>query len=191
MTRKPLPKVIRRPLGEVRAFAAGVVTDQAAAEPQFVAQRDTFEAQPTDFSRPVANDQLLSATSVHAGRYAEKRRALAHKIVQRHGSYAAVGGLLPLPVANIVGVTAIIMRMVKQLSGLYGVPFQQDRTRSVVISLMGGTVPTGFGAATASTLAFVVPASALLGLAVSAVTAGALTRAIGLVFVEHFESEAI
>ncbi len=191
MTRKPLPKAIRRPLAEVRAFAAGAVIDQAADEPRSVARHDKFEAEPTDFSRPVANDQLRSASSVHAGRYAEKRRALARKIVERHRIYAAVGGLLPLPVANIAGVTAIIMRMVKQLSGLYGVPFQHDRTRSVVISLIGGAVPTGFGAATASTLAFVVPASAVIGLAVSAVTAGALTRAIGLVFVEHFESETI
>jgi hypothetical protein len=37
---------------------------------------------------------------------------------------------------------------------------------------------------------FAVPGSALVGLAVSAITAGALTRGIGLVFVDHFESEA-
>jgi uncharacterized protein (DUF697 family) len=191
MTRKPLPKAIRQSLSEMRAFATGVVTDRAAHEPQSVARRDAFEAEPTEFSQPAANDQSLPAALVHADRYAAKRRALARQIVDRHRTYAAVGGLLPVPVANIAGVTAIIMRMVKQLSGLYGVPFQHDRTRSAIISLIGGTVPTGFGAATASTLAVVMPAGALLGLAVSAVTAGALTRAIGLVFVEHFESEAI
>jgi len=53
---------------------------------------------------------------------------------------------------------------------------------------MGGAVPTGLGAATASTLVFVVPGSALFGLAVSAISAGALTRGIGLVFLEHFEN---
>jgi len=99
-----------------------------------------------------------------------------------------VGGLFPLPVVNIAGVTAINMRMVKQLSDLYGVPFERDRTRSMIIGLMGGAVPTGLGAATASTLVFVVPGSALFGLAVSAISAGALTRGIGLVFLEHFEN---
>ena len=119
-----------------------------------------------------------------------RRRAIAQKIVERHRNYAAIGGLLPLPVVNIAGITAINLRMVRQLSALYGVPFQRDRARSMIVGLIGGAVPTGFGAATASTLAFVVPASALVGLAVSAVTAGALTRGIGLVFIEHFEASA-
>ena len=119
-----------------------------------------------------------------------RRRAIAQKIVERHRNYAAMGGLLPLPVVNIAGVTAINLRMVRQLCALYGVPFRRDRARSMIVGLIGGAVPTGFGAATASTLAFVVPASALVGLAVSAVTAGALTRGIGLVFIEHFEASA-
>ena len=119
-----------------------------------------------------------------------RRRAIAQKIVERHRNYAAMGGLLPLPIVNIAGVTAINLRMVRQLCALYGVPFRRDRARSMIVGLIGGAVPTGFGAATASTLAFLVPASALFGLAVSAVTAGALTRGIGLVFIEHFEAGA-
>ncbi len=120
---------------------------------------------------------------------AAKRLALANKIVDRHRLYAAGGGLLPLPVVSIAGVTAIILRMVKQLSQLYGVPFERDRTRSLVVSIIGGAVPTGLGAATTSTLAWIVPGGLLLGLAVSAIAAGALTRGIGLVFVESFESD--
>jgi uncharacterized protein (DUF697 family) len=83
------------------------------------------------------------------------------------------------------------MRMVKQLSDLYGVPFERDRTRAIIIGIMGGAVPTGLGTVAASTLVFAVPGSALVGLAVSAVTAGALTRGIGLVFLEHFENAAM
>ena len=120
----------------------------------------------------------------------ERRRRLARKIVQRHETYAAVGGLFPLPVVNVAGVAAIIMRMVRQLSELYGVPFERERTRSTIIGLVGGAVPTGVGTATASTLAFAVPGSAIVGLAVSAFTAGAMTRGIGLVFLEQFEDAA-
>jgi uncharacterized protein (DUF697 family) len=85
----------------------------------------------------------------------------------------------------------MIMRMVKQLSELYGVPFERDRTRSLVIGIMGGAVPTGLGTVTASTLAFALPGSGVVGLAVTALTAGALTRGIGLVFIELFESAAM
>lgn len=119
-----------------------------------------------------------------------QRRSLALAIVERHAAYAAVGGIIPVPIANVAGVTAVIVRMVKVLSGLYGVPFQRDRARAIVIGLMGGTVPTGLGAVTASTLVSLVPGSNLIGLGVASVSAIACTRSIGRIFVEHFESGA-
>ena len=115
---------------------------------------------------------------------------LAHKIVARHKNYAALGGLVPLPVANIASVTAVNLRMVQQLSKLYEVPFQRDRARSFIVGLIGGAVPTGIGVATSTTLMWIMPGGLLLGLGASAVTAGALTRGIGLVFIESFESGA-
>ena len=63
--------------------------------------------------------------------------------------------------------------------------------RAIIVGLIGGAVPTGLGVTTASTLAFAIPGPALVGLAVSAITAGAMTRGIGLVFVEHFETGAM
>ena len=105
--------------------------------------------------------------------------------------FAAIGGLFPLPIVNVASVSAIILRMVRELSRLYQVPFEREQTRAMVISLMGGTVPTGLAATTASTLSFVVPGSTLVGLGVSAISAAALTRGIGLVFVDSFESRAI
>jgi uncharacterized protein (DUF697 family) len=129
--------------------------------------------------------------SIYVDGYAARRRARARSIVERHKTFAAIGGLFPLPIVNVAGVTAVMLRMVKQLSDLYGVPFERDRTRSLIVGLVGGAVPTGLGTATASTLAFVLPAHALVGLGVSAISAGALTRGIGLVFVDHFESTSM
>jgi uncharacterized protein (DUF697 family) len=191
MTRKPLPKAITRSLDELREIAAGAaVIDEEA--PQTVLPRDSEGAKrsPAFSTQPRATD-LRPAPSIGVGPQAAKRRSVALRIVDRHRNYAAIGGLFPLPIVNVAGVTAIIMRMVKQLSSLYQVPFQRDRTRSAIIGLIGGAVPTGFGAVTASTLAFIVPGGALVGLGVSAIAAGALTRGIGMVFVEHFESDAL
>ena len=95
-----------------------------------------------------------------------------------------------MPIVNVASITAIIVRMVRVLSNLYGVPFERDRARAVVVALAGGTLPTGFAAVTASTLYYVVPGAALIGLAVSSVTAVACTRNIGRIFVDHFESGA-
>ena len=96
-----------------------------------------------------------------------------------------------MPAVNVAGVTAVILRMVKLLSDLYDVPFERDKTRSVVIGIMGGAAPTGLGAVTSSTLALIVPGAAAAGIAVSSLTAAALTRKIGMSFVERFEKEAM
>ena len=189
MTRKQLPKAIRKTSHELRTIAGGPTHDEEAPAPRSALPHDAAKAgSAAAASAPPAAKSLLPSAPNPAERWAARRRSAARKIVERHRTYAAVGGLFPLPVVNIAGVTAINMRMVKQLSDLYGVPFERDRTRSMIIGLMGGAVPTGLGAATASTLVFVVPGSALFGLAVSAISAGALTRGIGLVFLEHFEN---
>ena len=60
----------------------------------------------------------------------------------------------------------------------------------MIVSLIGGAAPSGFGFAASSTLMWIIPGGLFVGLGVSALTAGALTRAIGQVFVEGFESGA-
>lgn len=191
MTRKPLPKAITRPLGNLRSFDRGAAAENALAEPGTAAPFDKVEAEPplAVSSAPIANDVAAPASEV-SQKFAARRRALAHKIVSRHKNYAAAGGLVPLPVINIAGVTAINLRMVKQLSELYQVPFERDRTRSLIVGLIGGAVPTGVGTATSSIMMWVMPGGVLLGLGAAALTAGALTRGIGLVFIESFERGA-
>ena len=190
MKRKQLPKAIRRSDDELRVIADHAAADEEAPASQPASPTGAFATEAAAFARPAANDQF-PVVSIYVDRYAARRRALARRIVERHKTYAAIGGLSPLPILNVAGVTAIIMRMVKQLSGLYEVPFERDRTRSLIVSLIGGAVPTGLGTATASTLAFVLPGHALVGLGVSAIAAGALTRGIGLVFLDHFESTSM
>jgi uncharacterized protein (DUF697 family) len=189
MTRKPLPKAITRPLNNLRNFDRGAAAANAAPAPGVAF--DKVEAEPAlaVSSAPIANDVAAPAPEA-SQKFAAQRRALAHKIVARHKNYAAMGGLMPLPVVNIAGIAAINLRMVKQLSELYQVPFERDRTRSLIVGLIGGAVPTGVGTATSSTLMWIVPGGMLLGLGAAAVTAGALTRGIGLVFIESFERGA-
>jgi len=80
--------------------------------------------------------------------------------------------------------------MVKALSKHYGVPFERDRARAVVVGLVGGAMPAGAVAVTTSALVYIVPPSAILGVAVSAITAATFTHSIGSIFIEHFESGA-
>ena len=188
MRRKPLPKVITRSIANLQQIAAGFAADEQGRVPrQMAPQAPAFDAvEPEPKSEP--NAPRLEPQSRAADPLAARRRTLARRIVDRHKNYAAMGGLVPLPAVNIASVTAINLRMVKQLSELYGVPFQRDRTRSLIIALIAGAVPTGAGLAASSTLMWIVPGGLVWGLGAAALTAGALTRGIGLVFVDSFEA---
>ena len=69
---------------------------------------------------PVAQ-AVVRATPTTSEFDAERRRLLAYAIVERHAAYSAVGGIVPLPIVNLASITAIIVRMVKELSEIYGV----------------------------------------------------------------------
>jgi uncharacterized protein (DUF697 family) len=199
MKRKPLPKAITRSIASLRELTAGFAADEQGRVPRRATVFDAVEPEPAPKKSiaPVgarkAQHQVvrnaLSARPDRADPLAAQRRALAQKIVDRHRNYAALGGLVPLPAANIASITAVNVRMVKQLSVLYGAPFQRDRTRSFIVGLIGGAVPAGAGVAASSTLMWIVPGGLLWGLGVSAITAGALTHGIGSVFIDSFEAE--
>ncbi len=193
MSPKKLPKAIRR---STLDLPEGDGPTEAGERRQTRPSGTSLEPHAP---RVVSDEKSLSQTSppvegerpppvaVRYTTHAAKRGEVAEKIVERYKLYAALGGLSPLPVVTAAGVTTIILRMVKLLSNLYGVPFERDRTRSVVAGLMGGAVPAGLGIATASTLALALPGVGFVGVAVSSLTAAAATEKIGLVFIDRFE----
>jgi uncharacterized protein (DUF697 family) len=187
MNKRRLPKAITRPPRHLREIPLESVADQDADwAPERSAVVVGMTLVPNVSSGP-PEPALAPAPRLPAKPRLERRLLRAHAIVERHATYSAAGGLIPLPIANVGSVTAIIVRMVKMLSRLYEVPFERDRARAIVVGLMGGAVPTGLAAVAASMLQSIVPASGIIGLAVSSVTAVASTRSIGLVFIEHFE----
>ena len=147
---------------------------------------------PTAASDPRADPAIPSANiaSGDPNPAATLRHRKAVAIVERYANYSAVGGAIPLPLANAAAITALLVRMVKVLSELYGAPFERNRARSIVIGLMGGALPTGFATIATSSLTYIVPGLNLVGLAISSITSGAYARSIGQLFIEHFENGA-
>jgi uncharacterized protein (DUF697 family) len=195
MNKKNLPKAIRREAGGVGrvSFESDANRHQEAlaraADSKSGGGNVVAGGGPVpNVASPSVGPVLVSRAPAHVN--AARRFSQAHAIVERHATYSAAGGIIPLPIANVASVMAIIVRMVKMLSNLYGVPFERDRARALVVGMAGGATPTGLGAITSSTLYYLVPASAVIGLAVSSVAAVACTRSIGRTFVEHFESGA-
>jgi uncharacterized protein (DUF697 family) len=177
MNKKRFPKAVLRTADEMR---------EASAAPASAPSGNVIEMTPK--SEATAHVTAQSGPSTDPATALRRRGAVA--IVERYANYSAIGGAIPVPLANAAAITALLVRMVKSLSDLYGVPFERNRTRSVIIGLMGGALPTGFATIATSTIALFVPGVNVLGLAVSSVTSGAYARSIGQLFIEHFENGA-
>jgi uncharacterized protein (DUF697 family) len=109
------------------------------------------------------------------------------KIIRKHVGYSMVAGALPVPLIDIVAVTAIQMDMLKQLATVYRVDFSEERGKSIVSSIMGATFGTVAGRFGASLVKAVPGIGMLLGIGSQVVFAGASTYALGKVFQSHFE----
>ena len=185
MSTKKLPKAIRTTAAEMRDAAA-----ETAAYETTPPDLKVVPAPAKDAPTASGAGEAVLHPLVPVAPDAAQRLTWARDVVQRHAAYSVVGGIIPLPIVNFASVATINVRMVKMLGELYGVPFERNRARAMVIGLMGGIMPTGVGALTTSTLLNILPGANLIGLAMSSVTAAACTRGIGRIFVEHFESGA-
>ena len=108
----------------------------------------------------------------------------------RRAPYSLCGGGRNHPRADcdVASITAVIVRMVKLLSDLYGIPFERDRARAIVVGLMGGAMPTGLGAVTTSTLFTLFQEAASLASPSRPSRRLPAPAASAEIFVEHFES---
>jgi uncharacterized protein (DUF697 family) len=112
--------------------------------------------------------------------------AVTHQI-RRHAMYAAAGGLIPVPLLEIVTSGTIQIRLVAKLCDIYGVSFSENAVKAALGSLIGSILPAGAIGVSAFALIRSVPVvGPLLSLATMPALAGAATWAVGRVFAWHF-----
>jgi uncharacterized protein (DUF697 family) len=112
----------------------------------------------------------------------------ANTIVRNHVLGSMGIALVPIPVVDLVALMGIQLKMVHSLAKLYRVPFSENLGKSLIVSLVGGVMPTST-AMTLASLAKVVPGmGTAAGMVSVSILGGATTYAIGSVFIQHFES---
>lgn len=114
---------------------------------------------------------------------------LATDAIKKYSMYSAGAGLIPMPFVDFAAISLIQVKLLKEMAGIYGVAFDADRVRSIVAALLGGLVGTNLGYGLGRNLLKAVPfvGPVLGGLSVSAM-GGAVTWAVGRVFMQHFAS---
>jgi uncharacterized protein (DUF697 family) len=111
-------------------------------------------------------------------------KANVEGIINRHVLWSIGAGLVPLPIVDIVAVTAIQLDMLKQLATEYGVNFSESEGKAWVTALAGNLVARiGAGA-----LKFIPGIGSVLGGVSASIVSGASTYALGHVAINHFQS---
>ncbi len=108
--------------------------------------------------------------------------------VRRYTMLSMGIGFVPFPGVEAAALSAVQLKMLYSLSGLYGVPFTKNLVKACIAPLVGLAVNNSFRTAAVPLLLKMVPGVNLLGGVSMSVCAGALTHAIGMIFVQHFES---
>ncbi len=111
------------------------------------------------------------------------------KLVARYMWWSMGAGLVPLPIADLVAVSGVQLKMLAEISRIYEVPFQKSRGKAAIGSLLGFVFPHAMSTGRVSSVIKAIPGLGVLAGTPSMVFfSGAYTWALGNVFVRHFES---
>jgi uncharacterized protein (DUF697 family) len=114
-----------------------------------------------------------------------EREKHAETVVRNHVMFSMGAGAIPVPVADVLAVSASQLDMIRQLCKVYDVDFSETQGKAIVSSLTTSTLAR-IGAR--SLLKFVPVVGQVIGGVVNAAMAGASTYALGQVFKAHFNT---
>jgi uncharacterized protein (DUF697 family) len=122
----------------------------------------------------------------------EERDEAASKLVDRFSLWSGAAGLIPVPLVDIFAVGGVQLEMLRRLSEIYGVPFSDNRGKSLIASLAGSVIPASTATTTVVGVSSALKAVPGVGTVISAFTMPAFsacaTYVIGKVFIQHFAS---
>lgn len=120
----------------------------------------------------------------------EIRRLKSDIVITRHIAVAAGAGFIPVPALDLAAVASVQATMLYYLCEVYSVPFSKEAARSVILSLVGASLPAAESRSmlVAGGLKAIPVVGTIIGFLASPVLAAASTYAIGQVFVQHLES---
>lgn len=136
------------------------------------AQAETIEVQ-----APVASAAVL------------QQRSEAKSIVAKYAAWSSAFGLMPVPYADIAGISGTQIAMVAALCKHYKVPFSKTWVRTILGAIVGGVAPWAVTRGVVSSFFKSIPGwGTAVGIAGMAGLTNLATRTIGNLFIEHFEA---
>ncbi len=155
-------------------------TISSAAKP---AEPDSTPGEPSFMAQPVP------PVSAHVPLDTAGRAAAADEILKRHIPYALGAGMVPLPFFDVAAISGVQLKLISELSQLYGVDFSHHLARNIVVALVGGVGSWTMAAGALGSAAKAIPGvGTFFGATTIPLMAGAVTYATGRILISHFES---
>ena len=121
-----------------------------------------------------------------------ERDEQASQVVDRFSLWSGAAGLVPIPIVDVAAVAGVQLQMLRRLSEIYGVPFADNRGKSLVASLAGAIIPASTATTTAMMFGSLIKGIPGIGTTIGALTmpvySAGVTFVIGRVFMKHFAS---
>jgi uncharacterized protein (DUF697 family) len=134
-------------------------------------------------------DEELAPTADGAETIAPAERERdALSTIKNHAMTAMGIGILPVPGLDLVALTGVPLNLLRQLGGMYGHSLSDELGKKLIGSLLSGYLPLAVAAPVASMLKFIPGVGIMAGVLAQSSLAGATTYAIGMQFLQHFET---
>jgi uncharacterized protein (DUF697 family) len=118
-----------------------------------------------------------------------EKQTEAQQTIRRYVLYSAGAGLIPIHYLDWAAVSGVQLKMLAEISKIYGVPFQENIGKAAIASVAGFIVPHAAAVGTIGSMIKAVPGFGGVAVApLTAVLAGAYAWALGNMFIQHFES---
>jgi len=118
-----------------------------------------------------------------------EREQLALRTVRKYMWWSMGAGLIPVPFVDWGAVSGVQVKMVADVSKVYGVPFSENCGKAVIGSLLGFVLPHVMACGMLGSLLKAIPVVGVLaGAPAMAIYCGAAEWALGKTFIQHFES---
>ena len=118
-----------------------------------------------------------------------EKQQLALQTVKHYMWLSGVAGLVPIPLADLVAVSGVQLKMLADISKIYDTPFHSSRGKMVIGALMGYVLPRALSFGLIGSLIKGIPLiGTLAGEPAMALFSAASAWALGAVFIQHFES---
>lgn len=102
--------------------------------------------------------------------------------------WSAAAAIVPVPVVDLLALTAVQVRMVRDIAKIYGVDWESETLKGVISALLGTLSSAAISGSLLGSAIKVVPVGGtIMGSVGLAAFSSAATFAIGKIFVRHFE----